>query len=151
MRVGHPAALNEPVFWRVSALGDTTMARRGRPAAMNRAAVDSSIGVRWTWPAIRSRAAVFRRGRREGHRRSRRGAWQWAASAPRRTCAFGGHVIQVVLDTTTVPARSDDRQRYAAIGRALSDPERLLRLESLADGKLYVGDLSTKVGCRCPT
>jgi DNA-binding transcriptional ArsR family regulator len=60
-------------------------------------------------------------------------------------------MISVVLDTTTVPASSEyDRQRYAAIGRALSDPKRLCVLESLAAGELSVGDLSTKVGCQVP-
>jgi len=56
-------------------------------------------------------------------------------------------MIHAVLDTTIVPASSEyDRQRYAAIGRALSDPKRLCVLESLAGGELSVGDLSTKVG-----
>jgi len=60
-------------------------------------------------------------------------------------------MIRVVLDTTAVPASSEyDRQRYAAIGRALSDPKRLCVLESLAGGELSVGDLSTKVGCQVP-
>ena len=43
-----------------------------------------------------------------------------------------------------------DRQRYAAIGRALADPKRLCVLESLASGELSVGDLSTTVGCQIP-
>ncbi len=43
-----------------------------------------------------------------------------------------------------------DRQRFAAIGRALSDPKRLCVLESLAFGELSVGDLSTRVGCHVP-
>jgi DNA-binding transcriptional ArsR family regulator len=43
-----------------------------------------------------------------------------------------------------------DRQRFAAIGRALSDPKRLCVLESLAIGELSVGDLSTRVGCHVP-
>ncbi len=43
-----------------------------------------------------------------------------------------------------------DRQRYAAIGRALADPKRLCVLESLAGGELSVSDLSTKVGCQVP-
>jgi ArsR family transcriptional regulator len=43
-----------------------------------------------------------------------------------------------------------DRQRFAAVGRALSDPKRLCVLESLAIGELSVGDLSTRVGCHVP-
>jgi ArsR family transcriptional regulator, cadmium/lead-responsive transcriptional repressor len=55
-----------------------------------------------------------------------------------------------VLDTGPATSTEYDRQRYAAIGRALSDPKRLCVLESLADGELSVGDLSTKVGCQVP-
>jgi ArsR family transcriptional regulator, virulence genes transcriptional regulator len=43
-----------------------------------------------------------------------------------------------------------DRQRFAAVGRALSDPKRLCVLESLAGGELSVGDLSALVGCQVP-
>jgi DNA-binding transcriptional ArsR family regulator len=43
-----------------------------------------------------------------------------------------------------------DRQRFAAVGRALSDPKRLCVLESLAVGELSVGDLSAVVGCQIP-
>ncbi len=43
-----------------------------------------------------------------------------------------------------------DRQRFAAVGRALADPKRLCVLESLAAGELSVGDLSTRVGCQVP-
>jgi ArsR family transcriptional regulator len=43
-----------------------------------------------------------------------------------------------------------ERQRYAAVGRALADPKRLCVLESLADGELSVGDLSATVGCQIP-
>ncbi len=43
-----------------------------------------------------------------------------------------------------------DRQRYAAVGRALADPKRLCVLESLAGGELSVSDLSTRVGCHVP-
>jgi DNA-binding transcriptional ArsR family regulator len=43
-----------------------------------------------------------------------------------------------------------DRQRFAAVGRALADPKRLCVLESLAVGELSVSDLSTRVGCQIP-
>jgi ArsR family transcriptional regulator len=43
-----------------------------------------------------------------------------------------------------------ERQRYAAVGRALSDPKRLCVLESLAVGELSVGDLSARVNCQVP-
>ena len=55
-----------------------------------------------------------------------------------------------MLDVT-LPASSEvDRQRYAAIGRALADPKRLCVLESLASGELSVSELSTTVGCQVP-
>jgi DNA-binding transcriptional ArsR family regulator len=43
-----------------------------------------------------------------------------------------------------------ERQRYAAVGRALADPKRLCVLESLAVGELSVGDLSARVNCQVP-
>ena len=43
-----------------------------------------------------------------------------------------------------------DRQRYAAVGRALADPKRLCVLESLAAGELSVSDLSGRVNCQVP-
>ncbi len=43
-----------------------------------------------------------------------------------------------------------DRQRAAAIGRALADPKRLCVLESLALGELSVSELSGRVGCQVP-
>ena len=56
-----------------------------------------------------------------------------------------------MLDISPTPTSSEfDRQRYAAIGRALADPKRLCVLESLSSGELSVSDLSTKVGCQVP-
>ena len=54
-----------------------------------------------------------------------------------------------MLDQLPVSAEAD-RERYAAIGRALSDPKRLCVLESLAIGELSVSDLSSRVGCQVP-
>jgi DNA-binding transcriptional ArsR family regulator len=54
-----------------------------------------------------------------------------------------------VLDYLPVSAEVD-RDRYAAIGRALADPKRLCVLESLAIGELSVSDLSNRVGCQVP-
>jgi DNA-binding transcriptional ArsR family regulator len=51
---------------------------------------------------------------------------------------------------STATSSDDDRQRFAAVGRALADPKRLCVLESLARGELSVGDLSTRVGCQVP-
>ena len=53
------------------------------------------------------------------------------------------------METLPVSAEAD-RERYAAIGRALADPKRLCVLESLAIGELSVSDLSTRVGCQVP-
>src|SRR5262245_20445696 len=55
-----------------------------------------------------------------------------------------------MLDTFTPTSSEFDRQRYAAVGRALADPKRLCVLESLAGGELSVGDLSTRVGRNVP-
>ncbi|MFL5726335.1 MAG: ArsR/SmtB family transcription factor [Chloroflexota bacterium] len=55
-----------------------------------------------------------------------------------------------MLDITPATSSELDRQRYAAIGRALADPKRLCVLESLAAGELSVSDLSTTVGCQVP-
>jgi ArsR family transcriptional regulator len=50
----------------------------------------------------------------------------------------------------SVESTDADRQRFAAVGRALADPKRLCVLESLAEGELSVGDLSTRVRCQVP-
>lgn len=42
------------------------------------------------------------------------------------------------------------RQRSAAVAKALADPKRLCVLESLAQGELSVRDLSDRVGCHVP-
>jgi DNA-binding transcriptional ArsR family regulator len=55
-----------------------------------------------------------------------------------------------MLDTTLPVSTDLDRQRYAAIGRALADPKRLCVLETLAGRELSVSDLSTTVGCQVP-
>jgi DNA-binding transcriptional ArsR family regulator len=60
-------------------------------------------------------------------------------------------MIDEMLDTTPLVASSEfDRQRYAAVGRALADPKRLCVLESLAAGEVSVSDLSSRVGCQVP-
>jgi DNA-binding transcriptional ArsR family regulator len=43
-----------------------------------------------------------------------------------------------------------ERQRFAAIGRALADPKRLCVLEILADGERSVSDLSREASCHVP-
>ena len=56
----------------------------------------------------------------------------------------------MMLDTTIQTSSDYDRQRYAAVGRALADPKRLCVLETLAGGELSVSDLSVTVGCQVP-
>ena len=52
--------------------------------------------------------------------------------------------------TTALPTDAQ-RDRSAAVARALSDPKRLCVLELLADGgERSVGDLSRCVGCQVP-
>jgi DNA-binding transcriptional ArsR family regulator len=55
-----------------------------------------------------------------------------------------------MLDVGTRTSSDYDRQRYAAVGRALADPKRLCVLETLAAGELSVSDLSSTVGCQVP-
>jgi len=50
----------------------------------------------------------------------------------------------------TKPSSDLERQRFAAVGRALADPKRLCVLECLARGEQSVGDLSSQVGCQVP-
>src|SRR5437870_3785472 len=59
-------------------------------------------------------------------------------------------MIPGMLDTAVRTSTEIDRQRYAAVGRALADPKRLCVLESLAAGELSVSDLSMRVGCQIP-
>jgi DNA-binding transcriptional ArsR family regulator len=54
------------------------------------------------------------------------------------------------LDAPAQASSEFDRQRYAAIGRALADAKRLCVLETLAGGELSVSDLSITVGCQVP-
>jgi DNA-binding transcriptional ArsR family regulator len=44
----------------------------------------------------------------------------------------------------------DERNRFAAVARALGDPKRLCVLESLAGGEASVGELATRVACQVP-
>jgi DNA-binding transcriptional ArsR family regulator len=44
----------------------------------------------------------------------------------------------------------EERQRSAAVARALGDAKRLCVLESLADGEASVGELATRVSCQVP-
>jgi DNA-binding transcriptional ArsR family regulator len=43
-----------------------------------------------------------------------------------------------------------ERQRFAAIGRALADPKRLCVLEVLSAGERSVSELSRDAGCQVP-
>ena len=68
-----------------------------------------------------------------------------------------------LLDATVRPSTSppsgcgdvdvspeEDRNRYAAVSRALADPKRLCVLEVLASGERSVGQLSRDVSCQIP-
>jgi ArsR family transcriptional regulator len=52
--------------------------------------------------------------------------------------------------TEATQSTEADRQRFAAVGRALADAKRLCVLESLAAGELSVSDLSVRVNCQVP-
>ena len=43
-----------------------------------------------------------------------------------------------------------ERERFAAVGRALADPKRLCVLETLAAGERSVSEFSRDVGCQVP-
>ena len=53
-----------------------------------------------------------------------------------------------MIDITT--STEDERQRSAAVARALADPKRLCVLESLAGGEASVGELAGRVACQVP-
>jgi DNA-binding transcriptional ArsR family regulator len=52
--------------------------------------------------------------------------------------------------SSVVATSETDRQRFAAIGRALADPKRLCVLECLSAGELSVGELSSLAQCHVP-
>lgn len=54
------------------------------------------------------------------------------------------------MSGVTTTSTDQDRQRSAAIARALSDPKRLCVLETLASGERSVSDLSRDAGCQIP-
>ena len=49
-----------------------------------------------------------------------------------------------------VQTTEDERNRSAAVARALGDPKRLCVLESRAAGEVSVGALATRVACQVP-
>jgi DNA-binding transcriptional ArsR family regulator len=54
------------------------------------------------------------------------------------------------MTASVVPTTEVDRQKSAAVARALSDPKRLCVLETLAGGERSVSDLSREVQCQVP-
>jgi ArsR family transcriptional regulator len=64
-----------------------------------------------------------------------------------RSCAISERLVHVIV---TQPTTEADRQRSAAVARALGDPKRLCVLESLADGEASVGELASRVSCQVP-
>ena len=64
--------------------------------------------------------------------------------------------MSAALETGPVPAAEPmltsevERQRYAAISRALADAKRLCVLELLATGERSVSDLSREASCQVP-
>jgi DNA-binding transcriptional ArsR family regulator len=54
------------------------------------------------------------------------------------------------MTSATMATNDSERQRTAAIARALADPKRLCVLETLAAGERSVGELSRDVGCQVP-
>ena len=54
------------------------------------------------------------------------------------------------MTTAIRPTSDENRQKSAAVARALSDPKRLCVLETLASGERSVSELSRDVGCQVP-
>jgi ArsR family transcriptional regulator len=54
------------------------------------------------------------------------------------------------MTTATLVTSDEERQRSAAVARALSDPKRLCVLETLASGERSVSELSREVRCQVP-
>jgi DNA-binding transcriptional ArsR family regulator len=54
------------------------------------------------------------------------------------------------LRTEPTLTSEDDRQRYAAISRALADAKRLCVIELLSTGERSVSDLSREASCQIP-
>ena len=63
------------------------------------------------------------------------------------TTTAGSDTVQ--LDEA-VPTTEDERQRYAAISRALADAKRLCVLECLSQGERSVSELSREAACQVP-
>jgi DNA-binding transcriptional ArsR family regulator len=56
---------------------------------------------------------------------------------------------ELVVECADVSPEAD-RQRYAAVSRALADPKRLCVLEVLASGERSVSQLSREASCQVP-
>jgi len=54
------------------------------------------------------------------------------------------------MTTASLVTSDEERQRSAAVARALSDPKRLCVLETLASGERSVSELSREVRCQVP-
>ncbi len=54
------------------------------------------------------------------------------------------------MTTAAIPSNELNRQKSAAVARALSDPKRLCVLEALASGERSVSELSREAGCQIP-
>ena len=54
------------------------------------------------------------------------------------------------MTTAIRPTSEANRQKSAAVARALSDPKRLCVLETLASGERSVSELSREVRCQVP-
>jgi DNA-binding transcriptional ArsR family regulator len=81
------------------------------------------------------------------HRPSHRHCNAIGPSEDLRDCAINERLGAVIGSLQLDEA---ERQRSAAVARALGDPKRLCVLESLADGELSVGELANRVVCQVP-
>ena len=112
------------------------------------AVADDSIGVWWTRSPRSTRVSTM------PARVTGRSLIAAEDTTPRgrtnrdlRLCATSDRLDDVIDNLATT---EEDRQRSAAVARALGDPKRLCVLESLAGGEASVGELAGRVACQVP-
>ena len=76
--------------------------------------------------------------------------WSADGGRPGNTCVFAQAMRKSHAVLDQIASSEVDRQRYAAVGRALADAKRLCVLESLADGEKSVSELSMHAACQVP-
>ena len=127
--------------------GQPRAARRPDEASRGRRAEDRRA-VDPRRDDLAGREDPFERHDSIGHRRSI--ADRGPADRDLRACAINDS-LERVLETAATTTTELDRQRFAAVGRALADPKRLCVLESLAAGSSPSATCRPGSAARSPT